>query len=104
MITDDELHRLAATYCENTFGVASSDAINHHDTFIAGFRAAEKMMQDRFPNEQECREARIEWATKAYEYQSVKSETNKAQIPTLGIVPWDTCYNWLKSKILGETK
>jgi carbonic anhydrase len=56
MIPDDELEKLAGKYVKNPIpnnieSECEADVAKHD--FIAGFRAAEKMMQDRWPDEKE---------------------------------------------------
>jgi hypothetical protein len=47
MLPDNELKRLAEEYAK------ANEDHNHFAGFIAGFRAAEQMMKDRFPSEDE---------------------------------------------------
>jgi hypothetical protein len=78
MLNDNELERLARDYA--TIKVFGKDDVipSRYENFKAGFKAAEQMMKNRFPSEQEM------WNE--------------------GIAGCDEAYHWLKQKLFGDEK
>jgi hypothetical protein len=84
MIPDDELEKLAREYSHKYNRGVFADG--YADSFMAGFRAAEQMMQDRWPSEEQITKAKNDGVFRYEPYQ-------------------DHCeiikfYRWLKQKIL----
>jgi len=85
MISDEYLEKLAEEYADNCdiekrFG---GPRLEREIGFIAGFRAAEKMMAERFPTREEMKEI-------------AKHEDSD------GYFGFMSGYDWLKQKLLGD--
>jgi hypothetical protein len=92
MIPDDDLEKLAGKYVKNPIpnnidSECETDVAKHD--FIAGFRAAEKMINDRWPSEDEEIEALAP--------ELVGMEKLSARLMGIG---WRLCSIWLKQKML----
>lgn len=64
----------------------------HDAGYAAGLKA-------RLPSREESTAARIKWATQIADMQFSDDDKRREQIPSLGIVPWDTCYDWLAANM-----
>lgn len=103
-MTKYEIEKLASRYIQDQKFVEPGTVIrlSHSQAvqvFIAGFEAGGGKY---FPTEEESRLARIHWATQMLDHTFVpgeEKELQRKQVDVIGIVPWNTCYDWIKKTI-----
>jgi hypothetical protein len=71
-------------------------------TYKEAYEAGRQSVLDRMPSEEDSRNERLRWAKGMYVFAPIKNDYMEQQIQTLGINPWNSCYEWLKEKLTDE--